>query len=114
MIMKCLSSLTHLSTQDYLTEADTLSDQNRRSVLRQITKLVTGAGIRYESKAYGWPEGCYFTKGTEISPTDNILKLMEIGQECEDEWGRDHGNGWLLSHPLKKLYMFQQYQLSTD
>lgn len=97
--------------EDYITEVDTLSDQNRRNVLRQITKLATGEGIRYESKAYGWPEGCYFIKGTTVGPTDDILKLMDIGRECEDEWGRDHGNGWLISHPLKKLYMFQQYYL---
>lgn len=97
--------------EDYLTEVDTLSDQNRRNVVRQITKLAMGEGIRYESKAYGWPEGCYFLKGTKIGPTDDILKLMDIGRECEEEWGKDHGNGWLLSHPLKKLYMFQQYHL---
>mmetsp|Transcript_10545 Transcript_10545/g.23367 ORF Transcript_10545/g.23367 Transcript_10545/m.23367 type:complete len:247 (+) Transcript_10545:132-872(+) len=97
--------------EDYVTNVDTLSDQNRRNVLRQITKLATGEGIRYESKAYGWPDDCYFIKGTKVGPTDDILKLMDIGRECEDEWGRDHGNGWLLSHPLKKLYMFQQYHL---
>ena len=79
--------------------------------MRQVTKLATGAGIRYESPAYGWPEGCYFLKGTKVGPTDDILKLMDLGRECEDEWGRDHGNGWLLSHPLKKLYQFQQYHL---
>ncbi|KAL7524007.1 hypothetical protein ACHAXR_000401, partial [Thalassiosira sp. AJA248-18] len=97
--------------EEYVTEVDTLSDQNRRNVLRQITKLAMGEGIRYESKAYGWPEGCYFLQGTKVGPTDDILKLMDIGRECEEEWGRDHGNGWLLSHPLKKLYQFQQYHL---
>eukprot|EP00584_Thalassiosira_punctigera_P009916 CAMPEP_0172534772 /NCGR_PEP_ID=MMETSP1067-20121228/7025_1 /TAXON_ID=265564 ORGANISM="Thalassiosira punctigera, Strain Tpunct2005C2" /NCGR_SAMPLE_ID=MMETSP1067 /ASSEMBLY_ACC=CAM_ASM_000444 /LENGTH=244 /DNA_ID=CAMNT_0013319605 /DNA_START=79 /DNA_END=813 /DNA_ORIENTATION=- len=97
--------------EDYVTEVDTLSEQNRRNVLRQITKLAMGEGIRYESKAYGWPEGCYFLKGTKVCPTNDVLKLIEIGQQCEDEWGRDHGNGWLLSHPLKKLYQFQQYLL---
>lgn len=97
--------------QDYLTEADQISDQNRRNVLRQITKLATGLGIRYESKAYGWPDDCYFLRGTKVGPTDDILKLMDLGRECEEEWGRDHGNGWLLSHPLKKLYQFQRYHL---
>mmetsp|Transcript_4401 Transcript_4401/g.9774 ORF Transcript_4401/g.9774 Transcript_4401/m.9774 type:complete len:240 (-) Transcript_4401:156-875(-) len=99
--------------EDYLTNIDALSEGNRRSVMRQITKLFNGQGIRYESKAYGWPEGCYFMKETEIGPTDDILNLMEIGRQCENEWGEDHGNGWLLSHPLKKLYMFQQYYLEN-
>mmetsp|Transcript_24845 Transcript_24845/g.52002 ORF Transcript_24845/g.52002 Transcript_24845/m.52002 type:complete len:248 (-) Transcript_24845:264-1007(-) len=97
--------------EEYVTEVDTLSDQNRRNVLRQVTKLAMGEGIRYDSKAYGWPEDCYFIKGTKVGPTSDILKLMELGQKCEDEWGRDHGNGWLLRHPLKKLYQFQQYLL---
>ena len=103
------STTTH--SQDYITQVDALSDQNKRNVLRQITKLATGEGIKYESKAYGWPEGCYFLKGTKVGPTDDILKFMDIGRECEEEWGKDHGNGWLLSHPLKKLYQFQQYHL---
>ena len=97
--------------EDYLTDVDEISDSNRRNVLRQVTKLANGEGIRYDSKAYGWPEGCYFMKGVEIGPCDDIMKLMDIGQQCEDDWGRDHGNGWLLSHPLKKLYQFQQYCL---
>jgi hypothetical protein len=97
--------------EDYLSYVDVISESNRRNVLKQITKLVDGEGIRYDSKAYGWPEGCHFMKGVKIGPHDDILKLMDIGQQCEDEWGRDHGNGWLLSHPLKKLYQFQQYCL---
>lgn len=97
--------------EDYLTEVDELSHQNRRNVMKQVTKLHMGEGITYESRAYGWPEGCYFLKGKKIGPTDDILHLMEIGIQCEDDWGQDHGNGWLLRHPLKKLYMFQQYYL---
>jgi hypothetical protein len=97
--------------EEYLTDVDVVSESNRRNVLRQITKLANGEGIRYDSKAYGWPEGCYFMKGVKIGPRDDILELMDMGQECENEWGRDHGNGWLLSHPLKKLYQFQQYCL---
>jgi hypothetical protein len=100
--------------QDYLTDVDPISHDNRRNVLRQITKLATGEGIRYESKAYGWPDNCFFIKGTKVGPTDDIIKLMDIGRECEEEWGKDHGNGWLLSHPLKKLYVFQQYHLMQD
>ena len=99
--------------EDYLTNVDEVSESNRRNVLRQITKLANGEGIRYDSKAYGWPQGCYFMKGVSVGPHDNILKLMDAGQECENEWGRDHGNGWLLSHPLKKLYQFQQYCLNS-
>ena len=41
----------------------------------------------------------------------DFVGLMAKGQECEDKWGRDHGNGWLISHPLKKLLLFQQFVL---
>lgn len=99
--------------EEYLTSIDPLSHGNRRNVVRQITKLCMGEGITYESKAYGWPEGCYFLKGVNVGPHDDVLNLMEVGRRCEDEWGKDHGNGWLLNHPLKKLYQFQQYYLEN-
>ena len=102
---------TNVSRENQSNKLTSHPPQSTQQVLRQITKLATGEGIRYESKAYGWPEGCYFLRGTVVGPTDDIPKLMELGQDCEDEWGKDHGNGWLLSHPLKKLYQFQQYNL---
>jgi hypothetical protein len=96
--------------EDYLTNVDIISDPNRRSVLRQITKLVLGQGITYSR----WPMGCIFLRDIKVGPTDDVLKLMSIGRECEEKWGKDLGNGWLLSHPLKKLYMFQQYLLQEE
>jgi len=99
--------------EDYLDTVDPLSYQNKRNVIKQITKMVNGEGIRYESPSYGWPEGCFFCKGIKVGPADDILSLLRTGKECEDEWGKDHGNGWLLRHPLKKLYMFQQYHLEN-
>jgi len=78
------------------------------------TKLVKGEGIRYESKECGWLEGCFFLKGKKVGATYDIQQLMKEGKECEDKWGRDHGNGWLLRHPLKKMYEFQQYLLQSS
>ena len=43
----------------------------------------------------------------------DIVELMIEGQACEDKWGRDHGNGWLIKHPLKKLLLFQQFILNN-
>jgi hypothetical protein len=81
--------------------------------MRQVSKLARGEGVRYESPNYGWAEGCYFMRGTEVTPMSDIVQLMEKAQECEDRWGRDRGNGWLLSHPLKKLLLFQQFALNN-
>mmetsp|Transcript_22317 Transcript_22317/g.32945 ORF Transcript_22317/g.32945 Transcript_22317/m.32945 type:complete len:245 (+) Transcript_22317:82-816(+) len=97
--------------ETYLVRNDKISDQNLRSVMRQVRKLANGEGIRYESPRYGWPEGKYFRKGFKISPSDDFVELMMEAEECENEWGRDRGNGWLLSHPLKKLLNFQQFVL---
>ena len=44
---------------------------------------------------------------------DDMIELMREGQECEDKWGKDHGNGWLISHPLKKLHLFQEFILKN-
>lgn len=96
--------------EDYLTNIDIISDPNRRCVLRQITKLVSGEGITYSR----WPTGCTFLPGIPVGPTDDILHLLSIGRVCEEKWGKDLGNGWLLSHPLRKLYMFQQYHLQPQ
>ncbi len=99
--------------QEFLKYHNMISEQNLRSVMRQVGKLARGDGIRYESPRYGWPENCYFKKGEKIGPLSDIVQLMEEAQECEDKWGRDHGNGWLLSHPLKKLLLFQQFALKN-
>ena len=97
--------------QEFLLYHDRISEQNMRNVMRQVTKLANGRGIRYESPKYGWPEGCYFMPGKKVTPMSDIVQLMQDAQACEDKWGRDHGNGWLLSHPLKKLLIFQQFCL---
>jgi len=99
--------------QEFLVYKNKISEQNERNVMRQVRKLATGEGIRYESPRYGWDEGCYFKKGEKITPMSDIVELMIEGQACEDEWGRDHGNGWLISHPLKKLLLFQQFILNN-
>jgi len=99
--------------QEFLEYHDCISPQNVRNVMRQARKLASGEGIRYESPRYGWPEGCYFKKGVKITPMSDFIELMQEGQDCEDKYGRDHGNGWLISHPLKKLLLFQQFILNN-
>ena len=109
------SSTYLIKFEEYLNNVDAageLSKQNKRSVLRQVNKLVGGEGIRYDSKTEDcWPQGCYFLKGVRVGPTDDIAKLMTEAKACEEQWGRDRGNGWLLRHPLGKMAAFQQYLL---
>jgi len=109
------SSTYLIKFEEYLNNVDAageLSKQNKRSVLRQVNKLVGGEGIRYDSKTEDcWPQGCYFLKGVKVGPTDDISTLMDDAKACEEQWGRDRGNGWLLRHPLGKMAAFQQYLL---
>jgi hypothetical protein len=99
--------------REFLVYHDKISKQNERNVMRQVTKLATGEGIRYESPQYGWPEGCYFMKGTKVTPLSDLVDLMQQAIEAENTHGIDRGNGWLLRHPLKKLLLFQQFCLNN-
>jgi hypothetical protein len=98
--------------QEFLDRHDKISDQNARNVMRQVRKLVLGEGVRYESPKYAWPEGCYFLRGTKVTLASDFVDLLQQASEAEDRWGQDRGNGWLLSHPLKKLLNFQQFILA--
>lgn len=97
--------------REFLVYHNKISPQNERNVMRQVTKLAKGQGVRYESPQYGWPEDCVFCKGKKITPLSDLIELLDEAIEAEDRWGRDHGNGWLLRHPIKKLLMFQQFCL---
>jgi hypothetical protein len=98
--------------QEFLDLHDKISDQNARNVMRQVRKLVKGEGIRYESPKYGWPADCFFLRGTKVTLASDFVDLLQQAVEAEDRWGHDRGNGWLLSHPLKKLLNFQQFVLA--
>lgn len=99
--------------REFLVYHDKISTQNERNVMRQVTKLANGEGVRYESAKYGWPEDCYFLKSTKVTPLSDIVELMKQAVEAENKWGIDRGNGWLLRHPLKKLLLFQQFCLNN-
>lgn len=99
--------------QEFLVYHNKISEQNVRNVMRQVTKLASGQGVRYDSRSYGWKSHQIFQKGVKVTPLSDFVELMELAQQAEDEWGRDHGNGWLLRHPLKKMLLFQQFCLQN-
>ena len=95
------------SLQNYLVDVDQISESNLARVMRSMKKLVSGDGVR----APQWPDDCYFLRGEKVTAVANISELIDRGRECEEEWGRDLGNGWLYNHPLRKLALFQSYLL---
>lgn len=77
--------------EEYLRTEEQLSQQNLRSVMRQVEKLVSGEGITYSQ----WDEGVFFAKGSPVKLSDNFDDLYEQAVLFEDEHGRDRGNGRL-------------------
>ena len=96
--------------EDYRFSVDQISSNNMDRVMRSMVKLSSGQGVR----ARHWPEGCYFLRGEKVGPAADVEALIERGRECEEEWGRDLGNGWLYNHPLRKLALFQSYLLEEN
>lgn len=94
--------------QEFLRYHDKISDSNERRVMPQASKLLRGEGIGY----IHW-KGKMFHKGDKITLMDDIVALYDEAIECEDKWGKDLGNGWLLKHPLKKLLIFQSFCLKN-
>mmetsp|Transcript_23262 Transcript_23262/g.69674 ORF Transcript_23262/g.69674 Transcript_23262/m.69674 type:complete len:256 (-) Transcript_23262:41-808(-) len=90
-----------------------ISPDNRRAVIRQVTKLVTGEGVHYDSPSYGWPEHVVFRKDEPVTLQSDIEQIKEDAKAFEDKHGRDHGNGWLLNHPLQKMILFR-YHLAEE
>jgi len=99
--------------KEFLIYHNKISDQNVRNVMRQVTKLATGQGVNYDSPAYGWKPHQIFMKDQPVTPLSDFVELLELAKQAEQKWGRDHGNGWLLSHPLKKMLLFQQFCLQN-
>ncbi|CAH0376842.1 unnamed protein product [Pelagomonas calceolata] len=82
-----------------------VSEQNRRSVIRQVRKLVSGEGVTYSY----WPEGRVFRKDEPVTMQSDISAIIEDARDYEDQYGEDRGHGWLLNHPLRKLLFYQHY-----
>lgn len=91
--------------QTYLVEEEQLSEQNLRSVMRQVEKLVSGMGVTYRH----WDEGVVFGRQQKVTLRDDFDALHAEAVEFENRHGRDLGNGWLLRHPITKLARYQLY-----
>ena len=86
-----------------------ISPDNRKTVIRQVTKLVTGVGVDY----HHWPAGVVFRKGEPVTLQDDIEQIKEDAKDFEAQHGRDLGNGWLLNHPLQKMILFRDHLAAT-
>uniref|UniRef100_A0A7S1ZUF6 Uncharacterized protein n=1 Tax=Trieres chinensis TaxID=1514140 RepID=A0A7S1ZUF6_TRICV len=85
----------------------TVSEDNARTVMRQVEKMVSGAGVTY----HHWPSKIVFAKNRAIDLSTNFDELYREAEEYENKYGRDLGNGWLMRHPIVKLKNYQVWRL---
>ena len=63
-----------------------ISDDNRRQVIRQVTKLVSGEGVHYASPAYGWPDDVIFRKDEPVTmQSDAVPNQFRASRHRRDD-----------------------------
>ena len=63
-----------------------ISDDNRRQVIRQVTKLVSGEGVHYASPAYGWPDDVIFRKDEPVTmQSDAVPNQFRVSRHRRDD-----------------------------
>ena len=83
------------------------SDQNRKQVLRQARKMLSGQGVEHPRN------NAFFRRNEPVHLGCDFGQLIEDAWDFENTYGEDYGHGWLLRHPLKKLWLYQS-QLMYD
>ena len=86
------------------------SGANVRSVIRSCMLLSSGAGVTYRH----WKKGISFCQGQVVDLKSDLGFLHEKSLNFEQQHGKDRSNGWLMSHPLHKLHLYQQYRCGND
>ena len=72
--------------------------------MKQATLMVTGQGVKHPRN-----KNAVFLSGRPVLLGSDFGALINEALEWEDKYGEDRGHGWLLRHPLKKLWLFQHY-----
>ena len=63
-----------------------ISDDNRRQVIRQVTKLVSGEGVHYASPQYGWPDDVIFRKDQPVTmQSDAVPNQFRVSCHRRDD-----------------------------
>jgi hypothetical protein len=78
------------------------SKSNVQRVMTVVNKLVAGKGVRHPQTHN------YFLEGTKIHLGMDFRNMLNEASEWVYNNGGDRGNGWLIEHPVKKLWLYQQ------
>jgi len=87
------------------------SPDNVRQTMDKITKLANGYGVEHRRSR---ESGYVFQKGHDVHLGYDLQELLWEAKEWVEEHGGDPGNGWLIVHPVKKLWTYQVARLDND
>lgn len=78
------------------------SPPNVSSVMKQTMKLVQGQGIQHPAT------GNFFMKNQKIHLGMDFREIFNEAVDWVWDNGGDRSNGWLVQHPVKKIWIYQQ------
>lgn len=80
------------------------SADNIRQTMDKVRRLANGQGVQHrQSRKLGY----VFQKGVATNLGDDLQELLFDAKDWVDEHGGDPGRGWLIVHPVKKLWTYQ-------
>ena len=86
----------------YFAEVEDNSASNVQRVMSVVNKLVDGRGVRHPHTHE------FFLKNKVIHLGMDFRQMLDEASEWVYNNGGDRGNGWLIEHPVKKLWIYQQ------
>jgi len=106
-----LTSLSKVSQEDWLEDMAYFmehvlnnSRDNIRHSMDKVYKLAHGLGVKHR---HSNREGNVFQQGTEITLGHNFDNLLAEAKSWVDDHGGDPSRGWLIVHPMKKIWTYQ-------
>jgi len=78
------------------------SDNNVQRSMNIVRKLALGLGVQHPSTSD------FFKKNVKVKLSDDFREMLDEASEWVQNNGGDKGNGWLIEHPVKKCFVYQQ------
>jgi hypothetical protein len=88
--------------QRYFREIVNNSDTNVERVMKVVHKLVTANGVNHVENKRAW-----FRKNVKVHLSNDFQSMYHEAAEWVVKNGGDRGHGWLIEHPIKKLWLYQ-------
>uniref|UniRef100_A0A7S3V9T0 Uncharacterized protein n=1 Tax=Chaetoceros debilis TaxID=122233 RepID=A0A7S3V9T0_9STRA len=104
--------------EEYFRTVEGNSVSNVQRVMAVVNKLVDGRGVRHPHTGEVFLKGTKETKrtkdGSYIHMGMDFRSMLDDASEWVYNNGGDRGNGWLIEHPVKKLWIYQQARAANN